>query len=148
MGMFSEIQAANCEDYHDPTTVSDIAYCRSAGSDGNTEAGTWISYQGQASTEAVVDYGKALGLGGYFTFDTSMDSTTEKYKLHKAIKARMGGSPGPSPPASSYKCVGGQCVTSEGGIDKVTCESMCSPPASYKCVGGQCVASEGGIDKV
>merc|ERR1712087_492953 len=62
-----------------------------------------ITYQGQESTEAVVDYGKKLGLGGFFTFDTSMDSLSPKFKLHHAIVARMAGktptpAPGPIPP--------------------------------------------------
>merc|ERR1719265_1115629 len=67
-------------------------------------AGTWITYQGQESTEAVVDYGKALGVAGFFTWDTSMDSLSPKYKLHRAIVERMGGgtpTPPPSPPSPS-----------------------------------------------
>merc|ERR1719183_2344304 len=106
--MFSEIEAAigagngGCETYHDAATQCDIAYCTSAGADGYTAAGTWITYQGQESTEAVVDYGKKLGLGGFFTFDTSMDSLSPKFKLHNAILARMAGAtppPSPTPPA-------------------------------------------------
>lgn len=108
--MLSEIEAAigsgngGCETYHDTATQSDIAYCTSTGADQYTAAGTWITYQGQESTEAVVDYGKKLGLGGFFTFDTSMDSVSPKFKVHNAILKRMAGdapapTPGPTPPS-------------------------------------------------
>ena len=72
--MLSEIEAAiagGCETSHDAVTVSDIAYCKNTG--------IWIAYQGQESIEAVVNYGKQLGLAGYFAWDTSMDSVTSKY---------------------------------------------------------------------
>jgi len=101
--MTSEIEAAiagGCETYFDETTQSDIAYCKSTTQ--TAAAGTWIAYQGLKSTEAVVDYAKKLGVGGFFTWDTSMDSLTEPYKLHKAIFAKMvGPTPAPSPPAPS-----------------------------------------------
>merc|ERR1712084_176558 len=92
--MNSEIEAAigqsnGCENYFDETTQSDIAYCASEGADGYTESGVWISWQSVKSNEAVVDYGRNLGVAGFFTFDTSMDSHREKYKFHKAIEARM-----------------------------------------------------------
>merc|ERR1719506_597910 len=104
--MLSEIEAAigsgngGCQPYHDAATQSDIAYCTSTGADQYTAAGTWITYQGQESTEAVVDYGKKLGLGGFFTFDTSMDSLSPKFKIHNAILKRMatGPTPAPTPP--------------------------------------------------
>jgi len=102
--MLSEIEAAiasGCETFHEPVTQSDIAYCKSGV---QPAAGTWITYQGQETTEAVVDYGKKVGVGGFFTWDTSMDSLNPKYKLHNAIVHRMAGdspspSPSPSPPA-------------------------------------------------
>lgn len=98
--MLSEIEAAigsGCETFHETQTQSDIAYCKQTVQ--GSAAGTWITYQGQETTEAVVDYGKQLGLGGFFTWDTSMDSLSPKYKLHKAILERMAGeTPAPSPP--------------------------------------------------
>jgi len=104
--MLSEIEAAidgGCETFHEPVTQTDIAYCKSGV---QPAAGTWITYQGQETTEAVVDYGKKLGVGGFFTWDTSMDSLNPKYKLHNAIVNRMAGdtpspTPSPSPPAPS-----------------------------------------------
>jgi len=105
--MLSEIEAAigtgngGCETYHDEATQSDIAYCASTGADGTTAAGTWIAYQGKESTEAVVDYGMKLGLGGFFTWDTSMDSLSPGFKLHNAIMDRMATSePTPTPTPS------------------------------------------------
>merc|ERR1712048_555965 len=98
-------------------TQSDVAYCSQAGQDGYTEAGTWITYHSVKANEAAVDYGRSLGLAGFFTFDTSMDSIKEKYKLHKAIEARMSGpvpsptptptpTPSPSPsPSGKFRCV-------------------------------------------
>merc|ERR1712157_320083 len=95
---------------------------------------------GVKANEAAVDWGRSLGLGGFFTFDTSMDSVKEKYKLHKAINARMSGpvppSPVPSPtpaptptpspsPADAFKCVNSQCVATVGGVSKDICESIC-----------------------
>jgi len=41
-----------------------------------------------------------------------------------------GPAPGPSP-SSTYKCVGGQCVASAGGIDKTTCEAVCSSSLNF-----------------
>merc|ERR1712232_1534697 len=97
--MLSEIEAAiagGCETFHEPVTQTDIAYCKNGV---QPAAGTWIAYQGQESTEAVVDYGKKLGVGGFFTWDTSMDTLEPKFKLHKAILDRMAGPmPAPSPP--------------------------------------------------
>merc|ERR1712194_350639 len=100
MGIEAALGQGNggCESYHDTETQSDIAYCASTGADSYTAAGTWITYQGQETTEAVVDYGRKLGLGGVFTFDTSMDSLAPKYKIHNAILARMAGiAPTPAP---------------------------------------------------
>merc|ERR1712071_92393 len=113
-----------------------IAYCSSAGADGYTDAGVFITYNGVKSNEAIVDYGKSLGAGGFFTFDTSMDSVTEKFKVHKAIAARMAApSPPPSPrpptptpapsPVDSYKCIGDACVAHDGGVSLSICEAVC-----------------------
>jgi len=156
--MISEIEAAACDNYYDQQTESDIAYCSSAGADGYTDAGVFVTYNGVKSNEAIVDYGKSLGVGGFFTFDTSMDSVTEKYKVHKAIKARMAApSPPPSPrpptptpapsPVDSYKCFNNACVASEGGVSQSVCESICAPADSYKCISNQCVAHSDGVSK-
>merc|ERR1712048_596798 len=96
-------------------------YCSSEGADGYTESGTFITWNGVRSNEVIVDYGKSLGVAGFFTFDTSMDSVTEKYKVHKAIAARMAA----PTPADSYKCVSNACVAQEGGVSKSVCESIC-----------------------
>jgi len=155
--MFSEIEAAACESHFDEVTQSDIAYCSQAGQDGYTEAGTWITYQSVKANEAAVDYGRSLGLGGFFTFDTSMDSVKEKYKLHKAIEARMSGptpaptpvpTPSPSPsPSGKFKCVSNQCVSSSsGGVSKDICDAICVP-SKFKCKNNQCVADADGVDE-
>lgn len=146
--MYSEVQAAlgdsnGCTTFHDAETASDIAYCSSTGSDSYTAAGTWISYQGIDSNNALVDYIKNLGLAGVFTFDTSMDTLSPKYQVHKAIGARLAGpaptpsptppppTPTPSPtppsptPADSYKCIANQCVAASGGVSKTTCQAIC-----------------------
>jgi len=123
--MLSEIEAAikgGCETFHEPVTQSDIAYCKSGS---QPAAGTWITYQDQETTEAVVDYGKKLGVGGFFTWDTSMDSLSPKYKLHKAIEERMAGGPSPSPSPGTFKCVSDQCVAAAGGVSKDICTSIC-----------------------
>merc|ERR1711998_76187 len=128
--MLSEIEAADCETFFDEATQSDIAYCKQSSNQAAT--GTWISYQGQRATEAVVDYGKQLGLGGFFTFDTSMDSLNPKFKIHNAIAARMAGpspppgpTPTPSPPQQLFKCMNNQCLASGSGVAKETCEAIC-----------------------
>ena len=155
--MYSEILAAigsgnGCETFHDEATVSDIAYCATAGADGYTSAGTWITYQGEESNMALIDYMKSMKLAGAFTFDTSMDLLSPKFQLHKAISDRMAGTPTPTTPGpaptDSYRCVGGACVAAAGGVSKSTCESICGPPAdSYKCISGLCVAAAGGVPK-
>jgi len=162
--MISEIEAAACDNYYDKQTESDIAYCSSAGADGYTDAGVFITYNGVKSNEAIVDYGKSLGVGGFFTFDTSMDSVKEKFKVHKAIAARMAApSPAPSPrpptpapspvpeptpapsPSGTYRCVNGECTSGSGGVDLNTCQALCTPPSTFKCVNNQCVAKAGGV---
>merc|ERR1712203_496042 len=88
-----------------------------------------------------------------------MDSTREKYKLHKAIEARMSGpvpsptptpvpTPTPSPsPSGKFKCVSNQCVSSSsGGVSKDICEAICVP-SKYKCKNNQCVADADGVDQ-
>lgn len=163
--MYSEILAAGCETQYDDETKSDIAYCSSAGKDGYTEAGTWITYNGKKSIHEITAYAMEKGLAGVFVFDTSMDSIAgtngESFELMNQIADDLaGGSPAPSPsptpsptpspspsPASTYKCVSGQCVAAAGGIDKATCDAVCEGPSTYKCVSGQCVADAGGIAK-
>jgi len=156
--MNSEIEAAQCENYFDEQTKSDVAYCSSQGADGYTDAGIWISWQSVESNQAVVDYGASVGVAGFFTFDTSMDSTTDKYKFHKAIKERMDNpqptptpAPTPTPPPSpgpvdAYKCVSNACVAAEGGVSLETCAAICEGD-SYKCKNNQCVATVGGVSK-
>lgn len=157
--MYSEILAAGCSNQYDNETKSDVMYCSSAGKDGYTEAGTWITYNGKQSIHEITQYSMDKGLAGVFVFDTSMDTVAsangESFELMNQIaKDLAGGSPGPSPspspspsPGSTYKCHGGQCVAAAGGIDKATCEAVCTPPSTYKCVSGQCVADAAGIDK-
>merc|ERR1712157_274267 len=119
---------------------------------------------GVKANEAAVDWGRSLGLGGFFTFDTSMDSTKEKYKFHKAIEARMSGpvppSPTPQPPAptpkppptpaptpvDAYRCTNNQCVADSAGVPLETCNALCGGD-KYKCTDNQCVASSDGVAK-
>ena len=42
--MYSEIVAANPTTFYDNTTETMIGYWKDAGSDGYTEAGTWVSF--------------------------------------------------------------------------------------------------------
>lgn len=127
--MNTEIEAAECENYFDNKTQSDIAYCTSSGADQYTAAGIWITWQSVASNQAVVDYGKSLGVAGFFTFDATMDG---KYKYHKAIRERMNNphptpapTPTPGPKPASFKCVDNACVAAEGGVPESICESVC-----------------------
>jgi len=161
--MYSEILAAGCTNQYDNETKSDIAYCSSASADGYTEAGTWITYNGKQSIHEITKYSMDKGLAGVFVFDTSMDTVAAaganglSFEIMNQIAADLaGGSPAPSPapspspspsPASTYKCHSGQCVPGEGGIDKATCDAVCTPPSKFKCDMGQCVADAAGIDK-
>jgi chitinase len=135
--MYSEIQAAACDTQYDDQTKSDIAYCSSAGKDSYTEAGTWISYNGKKSIHEITEYTMDKGLAGVFIFDTSMDTVAgangESFELMNQIADDLAGSsPAPGPgPASTYKCVGGQCVTAAGGLDKTTCEAVCGSTLSF-----------------
>lgn len=135
--MYSEIQAAACDTQYDDETKSDIAYCSSAGKDSYTEAGTWISYNGKKSIHEITEYSMDKGLAGVFIFDTSMDtiagSNGESFELMNQIADDLAGSsPAPGPgPSSTYKCVAGQCVSAAGGIDKATCEAVCSSALSF-----------------
>jgi len=92
--MFSETEAAKPDNkYFDPVTQSDIAWFSSAGADSHTEKGTWVSYNGIKSVEAITQYAIDKGLAGVFIFDTSMDSQENgqfTYKLSKAIAAKLG----------------------------------------------------------
>jgi len=92
--MYSEMQAANASmHYFDPVTMSDIAYWSVAGLDDHTEKGTWLSYNGVKSVEAITQYALDEGLRGVFVFDTSMDSVDNgqfTYKLTNAIASKFG----------------------------------------------------------
>jgi len=135
--MYSEIQAAACDTQYDDETKSDIAYCSSAGKDSYTEAGTWVSYNGKKSIHEITQYAMDKDLAGVFIFDTSMDTLAgangESFELMNQIADDLAGSsPAPGPgPASTYKCVAGQCVSAAGGIDKATCEAVCSSALSF-----------------
>lgn len=163
--MYSEILAAGCSTTYDDETKSDIMYCDSAGQDGYTEAGTWITYNDKKSIHEITQYSIDKGLAGVFVFDTSMDtiSTGENggftFELMNQIADDLSGSspspaptpsPSPSPsPSSTFKCLDGQCVqSSSGGVDEATCNAICTPPSTYKCVMNQCVAdASGGVSK-
>jgi len=92
--MYSEMQAANASmQYFDPVTQSDIAYWTTAGLDSHTEKGTWLTYNGVKSVQAITQYAIDKGLRGVFIFDTSMDSVENgqmTYKLTKAIASTLG----------------------------------------------------------
>jgi len=92
--MYSEMQAANASmQYFDPVTQSDIAFWTVAGLDSHTEKGTWLTYNGVQSVEAITQYAIDMGLRGVFIFDTSMDSVDNgqfTYKLTNAIAAKFG----------------------------------------------------------
>jgi GH18 family chitinase len=83
--MYSEILASGCattgsHHYHDNETNSDVAFCASEAdiADNETAAvGTWISYQGVASTQALVSFAKETGLRGVFVFDLSQDTVAQ-----------------------------------------------------------------------
>merc|ERR1711865_437672 len=54
----------------------------------------------------------------------------------------------PKPPASSWKCVNGQCQNVFGGIDKGSCLAACDPSEDlYKCIGNMCVKNGTGVIK-
>ncbi len=80
--------------YHDPATVSDIAYMTEPGKDGGyTEAGTWITFSGAKSIKAIIDYANSLNLAGAFIWDTSMDTVSggsQTYTLMNLIADGLG----------------------------------------------------------
>ena len=77
--------------YHDPQTVSDIAYMAGPGQDGGyTEEGTWISFSGTKSIQKIIDYANSLKLAGAFIWDTSMDSISPAYALTNQIADALG----------------------------------------------------------
>lgn len=130
--MYSELRAAGGSVFHDNTTASDVAYFVTAGGDGYTEAGTWVTYSDQASIAKITTYAKTKGLGGVFVFDTSMDTLdfgtgTFTYELTKQIAAACGP---PSPPAPSG-CPGGSLQA---------CMSACPPTPlkAYKACVADC----------
>eukprot|EP00486_Rosalina_sp_Unknown_P000729 CAMPEP_0201563932 /NCGR_PEP_ID=MMETSP0190_2-20130828/1571_1 /ASSEMBLY_ACC=CAM_ASM_000263 /TAXON_ID=37353 /ORGANISM="Rosalina sp." /LENGTH=478 /DNA_ID=CAMNT_0047979385 /DNA_START=44 /DNA_END=1481 /DNA_ORIENTATION=+ len=86
--MYSEIQKAGFTTCFNNDTQSAIGYAETAGSDGYTEAGVWISYIDQPTIKAIVTFAKERGLGGAFAFDLSMDSMTNgafSFELTKEI---------------------------------------------------------------
>jgi len=129
--MYTEIQAAGCDSTFDEETQSDIAYCSSAGSDGYTEAGTWVTYNSKKSIEAITQYSLDNKLAGVFVFDTSMD--TKQFELMNGIADQLSGAgpaPTPSPPAPTpsgtfFKCSNDQCVASSSGVSRDICEQIC-----------------------
>jgi len=133
--MYSEILAAGCDTKFDDETKSDVMYCSSAGKDGYTEAGTWVTYNSLESIEAITQYAIDNGLAGVFAFDTSMDTVADganggfSFKLMNGMADTLeGASPSPSPapsPSSTYKCVNSQCVASEGGVSSDICHQIC-----------------------
>jgi len=50
--------------------------------------------------------------------------------------------PSPTPP---YRCVNGNCILGDGGVDLNTCQALCTAPSTFKCVNNQCVAKSGGV---
>merc|ERR1712048_246824 len=176
--MYSEILAAGCDTMYDDETESDVMYCSSAGKDSYTEAGTWITYNGKKSIAAVTNYSIANNLGGLFIFDTSMDTVSQGGQFSFELMNQMADqldaatpspvpppptptpTPSPTPAGSKFRCVDGQCVAGESGVDKDTCDSICTPPATtatttmppttttslYRCTNNQCVPSDTGVD--
>lgn len=93
--MYSEIQAAAPTlKTLDPVTKSNIAYFTATGADGYTAPGTWITYNDVDSATAITQYASAMGLGGVFVFDVSMDSVDGgefTYKVTNAVANALGG---------------------------------------------------------
>ena len=82
--MFSELVAAAPALTHlDNGTMSDIAYFAAPGADAHTAAGTWVTYNGLQSVQAIVAWAAGLGLRGVFVFDASMD--TKAFDLINAV---------------------------------------------------------------
>merc|ERR1711907_36239 len=92
--MYSEVLNAlgGSEDgaYHDPETVSDIAYMSEPGKDGYTAQGTWITFSGAKSIKAIIEYANKNELAGAFIWDTSMDTVSPAYTLMNLIADGLG----------------------------------------------------------
>lgn len=168
--MYSEILAAGCDTTFDDETKSDIMYCASAGKDGYTEAGTWITYASKQSIAAITQYTLDKGLAGVFVFDTSMDTVSGgqfTFELMNQIADQLDAPPPPAPsplptppptpvppapvptptPAGSYKCVSGVCTSvASGGVAKDVCDQLCVP-SHFKCTDNQCVPSSSGVSQ-
>jgi len=160
--MYSEILAAGCDTTFDDETKSDIMYCSSAGGDGYTEAGTWITYNSLESIEGITQYAVDNGLAGVFAFDSSMDTLADganggfSFKLMNAMADTLeGGGPAPGPgpapspspgpsPSGTFKCVSSQCVAAEGGVSSDICAQICTP-TTFKCINNQCQPSSSGV---
>lgn len=146
--MYNELQAAGGERFYDDTSKSDIAYFSSAGSDGYTEAGTWVSFNDKKSIAAITAYAKNKSLAGVFIFDTSMDTIKDgawTFELSHQIAddchsvkpsppspTPPSPAPGPSPsPPTPAGCPGGSLTA---------CMALCpsDPPAAYKACAAQC----------
>jgi chitinase len=92
--MYSEIVAAGAQlQTLDNETKSDIAYFTGVGKDGYTAPGTWITYTGPDSAREIVAYARSKGLGGVFTFDSSMDTLSSSgqwtYELTNVIATAL-----------------------------------------------------------
>jgi len=159
--MYSEILAAGCDTTFDDETKSDIMYCASAGKDGYTEAGTWITYASKQSIAAITQYALDKGLAGVFVFDTSMDTVSGgqfTFELMNQIADHLDAPPtppAPSPPAPSptptpeggYSCVSGVCTSvASGGVAKDVCDQLCVS-SYFKCTDNQCVPSSSGVSQ-
>jgi len=138
--MYSEILAAlgggddSSSIIFDNATKSDIVYFKDAGADGGyTEAGTFVSYAGPKSIDAIVAYSEKQRLGGVFIFDTSMDTVTKSgtwtFDLMNQIADSMNKprpTPGPAPgPAGTPTCA------SAGQV------ALCQDACTSKCRGFQ-----------
>jgi chitinase len=92
--MYSEIVAAGAQQHtFDAATGSDIAYFTGVGKDGYTAPGTWLTYTGPDSAQAIVAYARSKKLAGVFTFDSSMDTLSSSgewtYELSNVIATAM-----------------------------------------------------------
>ena len=83
--LYSEIQNAGLDECFDNVTMSNIGYAISP-KDGYTAKGTWISFQGPESVQAIVDFAKKRKLGGIFAFDIAGDSMYEHQFTYNLTK--------------------------------------------------------------
>lgn len=103
--MYSEIVAAGAQMHTlDNATGSDIAYFTAMGADGYTAPGTWLTYTGPDSAQAIIAYAKSKNLAGAFVFDSSMDTLTSggqwTYELTNTIADALGAPPASATPAA------------------------------------------------